>query len=45
LFSYGTCRDITADKNDDTIVQKIIRYHPNSRTSKMEELSVDYFIP
>ncbi len=45
LFSYGTCRDISADKKDDTIVQKISRYNPNSKPSKIEELSVDYFRP
>ncbi len=45
LFSYGTCKDISADKKDDTIVQKISRYNPDSRTSKIEELSVDYFYP
>ncbi len=45
LFNYGTCKDISADRKDDTIVQKISRYNPNSKTSKIEELSVDYFHP
>ncbi len=45
LFSYGTCMDISAYKNGDTIVQKISRYHPDSPVPKVEELSVDYFYP